>query len=205
MKTKMQLLAHLRKRHGKDEGEVEGSLKRVTLKRRTVSELKQASVPGSTTKTISVEVRKQKTYIKRSEIVDTDEQRNLELAKQTLNEQIAQQAASLLPVEELVKTEEVVLEAEAQKKETVVDSESIIAVAAVEQKEVGVVASSAIDTASPSRTGSLPAETLPPSPVAEGESEDLSDKEEKKIAHEKAVKAKESPEARKNNTKRSSP
>jgi len=72
---KMQLLAHLRKRHGKDEGAAEGSLKRVTLKRRTVSELKQASVPGSTTKTISVEVRKQKTYIKRSEVVDSDEQK----------------------------------------------------------------------------------------------------------------------------------
>ena len=36
---KMQLLAHLRKRHGKDEGTGEGLLKRVTLKRRTVSEL----------------------------------------------------------------------------------------------------------------------------------------------------------------------
>ncbi|MDD5413096.1 MAG: translation initiation factor IF-2 N-terminal domain-containing protein, partial [Methylobacter sp.] len=50
---KMQLLAHLRKRHGKDEGEVESLPRRVTLKRRTVSELKQASVPGSSTKTIS--------------------------------------------------------------------------------------------------------------------------------------------------------
>jgi len=74
---KMQLLAHLRKRHGKDGGAAEGSLKRVTLKRRTVSELKQASVPGSTTKTISVEVRKQKTYIKRSEVADSDEQKKM--------------------------------------------------------------------------------------------------------------------------------
>ncbi len=72
---KMQLLAHLRKRHGKDEGEAEGTLKRVTLKRRTVSELKQASVPGSATKTISVEVRKQKTYVKRSEVIETEQQK----------------------------------------------------------------------------------------------------------------------------------
>jgi translation initiation factor IF-2 len=86
---KVQLLAHLRKRHGKEEGAVEGALKRVTLKRRTVSELKQASVPGTTTKTISVEVRKQKTYVKRSEVADSsDEQKNLELAKLALKEQV---------------------------------------------------------------------------------------------------------------------
>jgi translation initiation factor IF-2 len=93
---KVQLLAHLRKRHGKEEGAVEGALKRVTLKRRTVSELKQASVPGTTTKTISVEVRKQKTYVKRSEVADSsDEQKNLELAKLALKEQVAQQAEKL--------------------------------------------------------------------------------------------------------------
>ncbi|MDP2169675.1 MAG: translation initiation factor IF-2 [Methylobacter sp.] len=87
---KMQLLAHLRKRHGKEEGAAEVSLKRVTLKRRTVSELKQASVPGTTTKTISVEVRKQKTYIKRSEVADSDEHKN---TGQALKEQV------VLPVE----------------------------------------------------------------------------------------------------------
>ena len=63
---KMQLLAHLRKRHGKD-ADTGNSPKRVTLERRKVTEMKQASVPGTTTKTISVEVRKKKTYIKRPE------------------------------------------------------------------------------------------------------------------------------------------
>jgi len=93
---KVQLLAHLRKRHGKEEGAVEGALKRVTLKRRTVSELKQASVPGTTTKTISVEVRKQKTYVKRSEVADSsDEQKNLELAKLALKEQQAENLPEL--------------------------------------------------------------------------------------------------------------
>lgn len=122
---KMQLLAHLRKRHGKDEGAGEGTLKRVTLKRRTVSELKQASVPGSSTKTISVEVRKQKTYIKRSEVADSDEQKSLELAKQALKEPVAQQAE----VEEPVKAEEVVTEAavepvvEAVEPEVTIESE----------------------------------------------------------------------------------
>ncbi|HCT99589.1 MAG TPA: hypothetical protein DF614_05890, partial [Methylococcaceae bacterium] len=67
---KSKLLAHLRHRHGKTTAEGENSPSRVVLKRRKVSELKQASVPGSATKTISVEVRKQKTYIKRTEAKD---------------------------------------------------------------------------------------------------------------------------------------
>ena len=71
---KMQLLAHLRKRHGKAEDEVNNAPKRVTLERRKVTEMKQASAPGTLTKTISVEVRKKKTYIKRSDVEGTDQE-----------------------------------------------------------------------------------------------------------------------------------
>lgn len=67
---KTKLLSHLRQRHGKNAAEGEAP-SRVTLKRRKVSELKQASVPGSATKTISVEVRKEKTYIKRDPVIET--------------------------------------------------------------------------------------------------------------------------------------
>ncbi|EGW21057.1 translation initiation factor IF-2 [Methylobacter tundripaludum] len=171
---KMQLLAHLRKRHGKDEGAAEGSLKRVTLKRRTVSELKQASVPGSTTKTISVEVRKQKTYIKRSEVADSDEQKNSELAKHALEEQIAKQAENLPPVEEPVKAKEVVLE---QKAEGVIEPEVKAAVEPV-AAEVAIVPEV-------------------PSPAVEEEVEAVPVQEESKIDHEQSVKAKEATEARK--------
>ena len=80
---KMKLLAHLRKRHGKEEGESASSPRRVTLERRKVTEIKQASAPGSSTKTISVEVRKKKTYIKRevvdSEVVTQEEPAQIEL------------------------------------------------------------------------------------------------------------------------------
>ena len=64
---KVQLLSHLRKRHGKDDEQSHASPKRITLKRTTKTELRQSSSPGSTSKTVSVEVRKQKTYIKRPE------------------------------------------------------------------------------------------------------------------------------------------
>lgn len=177
---KMQLLAHLRKRHGKDEGAAEGSLKRVTLKRRTVSELKQASVPGSTTKTISVEIRKQKTYIKRSEVTESDEQRSLELAKQAVKGQVAPQAENLPTAEEPVKAQEVVLE---QKKEEAVTSAVEEQVTA--EPEVEHIASQPIETLSPSLAVEEEAEV---SPVLDLEAE---------TDYESLVKAKESTEARK--------
>ncbi len=73
---KLQLLAYLRRSHGKEEAEVAAPPGRITLKRKTVSELRQpvatprvAGVrPGTVaprTKTISVEVRKKRVYVKR--------------------------------------------------------------------------------------------------------------------------------------------
>jgi translation initiation factor IF-2 len=184
---KMQLLAHLRKRHGKDESEVEGALKRVTLKRRTVSELKQASVPGSTTKTISVEVRKQRTYIKRSEVADSDEQRNLELAKSTLKEEVAKQAENLPSDEGQVEAKEVVSE---QNKEHAAATPT--AKPAVEAAD----AEAAIEPEA-GRIDSPPIGTAPSSMIAEEEIEVVPVKDKKKIDHGKPVKAKESAEARK--------
>jgi len=82
------LLAHLRKRHGKtDEGSSENAPKKITLKRRKVSELTQSTGPGATAKTVNVEVRKKKTYIKRSEPEVSADQKEAELAKQALQEQ----------------------------------------------------------------------------------------------------------------------
>ncbi len=85
---KMKLLAHLRKRHGKTDEAESGSMpKRVTLKRRQVSSLKQVSSPGTATKTISVEVRKEKTYIKRSEVSDTNPVRGADGVKSPMPSQ----------------------------------------------------------------------------------------------------------------------
>ncbi len=99
---KTKLLAHLRKRHGKTEDEAgAGAPTRVTLKRRKVSELKQASVPGSSTKVISVEVRKKKTYIKR-ETVDSIETKE----KPAVSEQpVVTPTVSIEPAEKIVVVE----------------------------------------------------------------------------------------------------
>ncbi|WP_446811886.1 translation initiation factor IF-2 [Methylomonas sp. 2BW1-5-20] len=89
---KVKLLAHLRKRHGKSDADQEAAApKRITLKRSTKTELKQSTPPGTAVKTVSVEVRKQKTYIKRSDAHVSDETKQAELAKQALEEQKRQQ------------------------------------------------------------------------------------------------------------------
>ena len=86
---KMAFLGFLRQSHGKSQGEDLSNPKRVTLQRRTVSELKLGkTAPGKAAKTISVEVRKKKTYVKRSELPDVSEQRHeVEQARQALEEQ----------------------------------------------------------------------------------------------------------------------
>lgn len=55
------LLTHLRSRHGKPAGEPEKQ--RVTLVRTKHVEIKQATAPGSSSKTINVEFRKTKNYV----------------------------------------------------------------------------------------------------------------------------------------------
>ena len=64
-KEKLVLLKHLRESHGEVTPTVAMEPKKVTLKRKTVSELKQTGAPGKA-KTVNVEVRGQRTYIKRS-------------------------------------------------------------------------------------------------------------------------------------------
>ena len=72
---KSQLLSYLRRMHGKEEGGSEPS--KITLKRKMVSELK---IPTSTAKgprsrvakTVSVEFRKKRTYVKRSVVAEEE-------------------------------------------------------------------------------------------------------------------------------------
>ena len=63
--AKLELLTHLRRSHGHDQASSEGSApSRITLRRKTQQELKLASNQGRA-RTVAVEVRRQRTYIKR--------------------------------------------------------------------------------------------------------------------------------------------
>ena len=91
---RVRLLAHLRKRHGKTEGGDDNAPKKITLKRRKVTELQQSSgAAGASSKTVNVEVRKKKTYVKRAEAEVSEEQKEIEIAKKALEEQKQQIAA----------------------------------------------------------------------------------------------------------------
>jgi translation initiation factor IF-2 len=61
--AKLELLTHLRRAHGSGE-DGDAAPRKITLKRKTQSELKLASVQGRA-RTVNVEVRQKKTYIKR--------------------------------------------------------------------------------------------------------------------------------------------
>src|SRR5690554_5473134 len=80
---KQRLLAHLKNAHGEGGNEP----KKITLKRKTVSTLK---VAGS--KTVNVEVRKKRTYVKRDE-VDLEAERQRELEELRAAEEARQAAA----------------------------------------------------------------------------------------------------------------
>ncbi|MCK5828856.1 MAG: translation initiation factor IF-2 [Methylococcales bacterium] len=95
-KDRVSLLDHLRKRHGKvveEEEKKEKTPKKITLKRRKVSELTQSKGAGAAAKTVSVEVRKKRTYVKRSESVVTEEEKEIDRVKHVLEEQKQQIAA----------------------------------------------------------------------------------------------------------------
>jgi translation initiation factor IF-2 len=76
--AKLELLTHLRRSHGVAEpagkaGGVVAAPRKITLARKTQSELKQASAQGRA-RTVNVEVRHKKTYIKRDVLEEQNKQ-----------------------------------------------------------------------------------------------------------------------------------
>lgn len=92
---KKKLLAYLRASHGKVESDATAP-RQVTLKRKSVSELRvSGSGPRAATRTVNVEVRKRRTYVKREvveESIGTDDA-DREEARKILEESRAQREA----------------------------------------------------------------------------------------------------------------
>ncbi|HBR97533.1 MAG TPA: translation initiation factor IF-2 [Gammaproteobacteria bacterium] len=85
---KKQLLTHLRRSHGKSD--TPSSARKITLRRKRVSEIK---IDSSGKKTVNVEVRGRRTYVKRSEAMKGEEERQQKLRtelgrKQSENEEL---------------------------------------------------------------------------------------------------------------------
>jgi translation initiation factor IF-2 len=85
--AKLELLTHLRRSHGQDESQAgDAAPRQITLKRKSQSELRLSGVQGRS-RTVNVEVRKKRTYIKRDVLEEQAQQEQDELDKQRLEEE----------------------------------------------------------------------------------------------------------------------
>ena len=89
--AKHELLTHLRRAHGREDGEAAASPRKITLRRKSQSELKLAS-PQGRARTVNVEVRSKRTYIKREVLEDQARHQQEELDRLRESEEQARQA-----------------------------------------------------------------------------------------------------------------
>jgi len=109
---KMDLLTHLRQSHGKKNTMGISEPKKITLKRKTHSEIRMAGSAAGQVKTVSVEVRKKRTYVKRSVVLEEENKRQKD---KTPEEKAAKTALEDSQTEALEKTRQA--EEEAQTRE----------------------------------------------------------------------------------------
>jgi translation initiation factor IF-2 len=97
--AKLELLTHLRRSHGGAESERDAAPRRITLKRKTQSELKLASAQGRA-RTVSVEVRQKRTYIKRDVLEEQARQQQDEIdQKRREAEEVARRESERIDAE----------------------------------------------------------------------------------------------------------
>ncbi len=126
------LLNHLKRSHGE---KTDGEPKKITLKRKTTSQIKVAGASGK--KTINVEVRKKRTYVKRTDVEDTAAKEQ-ELAARTAEQQAQERRDAELQAAQERQREEARLKAEADAKAKV-EREAAQAKVAAEPKPKAAV------------------------------------------------------------------
>jgi len=93
---KVELLSYLRRSHGETDAPKKREPKKITLRRKTVSELEQSSTQGRVKKVkkVNVEFRSKRTYAKRSELIAEEEAaKESEETKQAVSEELATEHA----------------------------------------------------------------------------------------------------------------
>ena len=157
---KLQLLEHLRQSKGAKLGGGAGDGKKITLRRKSTSQLKVSGGQGRSagTKTVSVEVRRKKTYVKRSELIEEQEQKRkeeealeqqrLEAEQKEREQKEAEEAARVAEQERLAQEEQAAKEAEEQR----IAAEA--AVAAQEKQQASAAPAPAKEAASKDRKSS---------------------------------------------------
>ncbi len=89
--AKHELLTHLRRTHGRDDAQGDAAPRKITLRRKSQSELKLASVQGRA-RTVNVEVRSKRTYVKREVLEDKARLQQEEIDRQRESEEQARAA-----------------------------------------------------------------------------------------------------------------
>ncbi len=89
--AKHELLTHLRRSHGREDPQADAAPRKITLRRKSQSELKLAS-PQGRARTVNVEVRSKRTYVKREVLEDQARQQQEELDRQRESEELARAA-----------------------------------------------------------------------------------------------------------------
>ncbi|MGA2342955.1 MAG: translation initiation factor IF-2 [Steroidobacteraceae bacterium] len=89
--AKHELLTHLRRSHGRDDAQADPAPRKITLRRKSQSELKLAS-PQGRARTVNVEVRSKRTYVKREVLEDQARHQQEEMDRQRETEEQAKAA-----------------------------------------------------------------------------------------------------------------
>src|ERR1700726_3798446 len=89
--AKHELLTHLRRSHGRDGVQVDAAPRKITLQRKSQSELRLAS-PQGRARTVNVEVRSKRTYVKREVLEDQARLQQEEIDRQRETEEQAKAA-----------------------------------------------------------------------------------------------------------------
>tara|TARA_R110002049_G_scaffold252263_1_gene426711 strand:- start:4514 stop:7021 length:2508 start_codon:yes stop_codon:yes gene_type:complete len=145
---KLQLLEHLRQSKGAKLGGSAEEGKKITLRRKSTSQLKVSGGQGraANTKTVNVEVRRKKTYVKRSELIEEQEQKRKE------EEEIEQQRLAAEKKEQDLKDAEAARIAEEERKA----QEEVLAKEAEEQR-IAAEAAAAAQEKQAATTAAVPA------------------------------------------------
>src|ERR1700730_12552467 len=100
--AKHELLTHLRRSHGRDDLQADAAPRKITLRRKSQSELKLAS-PQGRARTVNVEVRSKRTYVKREVLEDQARHQQEEIERQRETEEQAKAAIERAERERLEK------------------------------------------------------------------------------------------------------
>ena len=100
--AKHELLTHLRRSHGHDDVQADTAPRKITLRRKSQSELKLAS-PQGRARTVNVEVRSKRTYVKREVLEDQARHQQEEIERQRETEEQAKAALERAERERLEK------------------------------------------------------------------------------------------------------